>query len=103
MSSSSGFKVVIISRSAKIKLQPLKLGGQQMKKQLGILVLLVVFASLGMQSSNAQVATTGPAGLARQMPRIYGPYMANRARIKYAQKHKKMSHKKSNKPRPRRS
>jgi hypothetical protein len=39
-------------------------------------------------SASAQISTTGPAGLARQMPRIYGPYMANRARIKFQQKHK---------------
>jgi hypothetical protein len=59
-----------------------------MKKQLQVVVLLAALLGLGSVPSSAQISTTGPAGLARQMPRIYGPHMANRARIKYRQRTK---------------
>lgn len=35
---------------------------------------------------NAQISNTGPAGLARQMPGIYGPYLANISRVRILQK-----------------
>lgn len=60
-----------------------------MKKQLQVLVLLVALLGVGPVPSSAQISTTGPAGLSRQMPRIYGPHMANRARIKYQQRQKR--------------
>ena len=63
-----------------------------MRKPLLVIFLFgVVFYFLPAPAA-AQISTTGPAGLARQMPRIYGPYMANRARIKYKQKHKQRRH-----------
>jgi hypothetical protein len=50
------------------------------------------------QVCEAQIATTGPGGLAREMPRIYGPYMANSSRIKNQQKQKnKQKHKRKQK------
>jgi hypothetical protein len=42
-------------------------------------------------SARAQVATTGPAALARQMPTIYGPYLANISRVRILQKREKLS------------
>jgi hypothetical protein len=59
-----------------------------MRKSLLVFFLLGVLLYFVPAPAAAQVSTTGPAGLARQMPRIYSPYMANRARIKYKQKHK---------------
>lgn len=56
-------------------------------KKVRIIVLACALLGLTSIPLSAQVSNTGPAGLARQMPRIYGPYMANRARIKYQQKH----------------
>ena len=58
-----------------------------MKKHFFVIVLSIALTAFGSLSANAQVSNTGPAGLARQMPRIYGPYMANRARIRYHQRH----------------
>jgi hypothetical protein len=59
-----------------------------MKKQLRVVTLVFAFLGIATVPLSAQVATTGPAGLARQMPRIYGPHMANVSRIKNQQKHK---------------
>lgn len=59
-----------------------------MRKQLLVFFLLGSLLALSPAPAAAQISTTGPAGLARQMPRIYGPYMANRSRIKFQQKHK---------------
>jgi hypothetical protein len=63
-----------------------------MRKRLLVFVLLGALVSFGPSLANAQISTTGPAGLARQMPQIYGPYMANRSRILYHQKHKHRQH-----------
>ena len=52
-------------------------------------VLFCAFVISASLDTRAQVSTTGPAGLARQMPQVYSPYMANRSRIKYQQRHKK--------------
>ena len=60
-----------------------------MKKQLSILLLVAMLVPAGPLPMAAQVFNTGPAGLARQMPRIYGPHMANSARLKYLQKRKR--------------
>jgi hypothetical protein len=59
-----------------------------MRKRLLVFFLLCALISICPPPANSQIANTGPAGLARQMPRIYGPYMANRSRIKYKQKQK---------------
>ncbi len=59
-----------------------------MRKRLFAFFLLGALVSLAPPSVSAQISNTGPAGLARQMPRIYGPYMANSSRIKNQQKHK---------------
>jgi len=63
-----------------------------MRKRLLVFVLLGALLSFAPSLANAQISTTGPAGLARQMPQIYGPYMANRSRILYHQKHKHRRH-----------
>jgi hypothetical protein len=63
-----------------------------MRKQFLVFVLLGALLTFAPSSANAQISNTGPAGLARQMPRIYGPYMANRSRIKYHKKHKQHKH-----------
>jgi len=63
-----------------------------MKRQLLAAVLLIAFVGFATAPVRAQISTTGPAGLARQMPRIYSPYMANRSRIKNQQKHKAKAH-----------
>ena len=57
-----------------------------MRKQFLSLALIGAILFLIPLYSRAQVATTGPAGLARQMPSIYGPYMANRSRLKNQQR-----------------
>jgi len=62
-----------------------------MRKRL--LAFLLIGAFVGFSpSASAQISNTGPAGLARQMPRIYGPYMANSSRIKNQKKHKHRRH-----------
>ena len=58
-------------------------------KKFCTVVLVCAFASFASLETRAQISTTGPAGLARQMPQVYSPYMANRTRIKYQQRHKK--------------
>jgi hypothetical protein len=40
--------------------------------------------------AHAQVASTGPAALARQMPTIYAPYLANISRVKILQRQGKL-------------
>jgi hypothetical protein len=57
-------------------------------KKLYSVVLLCAFAGLASFNTAAQIATSGPAALTRQMPRIYAPHMANQSRIKYHQRHK---------------
>jgi hypothetical protein len=59
-----------------------------MKKRLSVVVLLVAGVALSAVPLRAQIATTGPAGLARQMPRIYAPHMANVSRVRNQQKKK---------------
>jgi hypothetical protein len=51
-------------------------------------LLIGAFVVTAPSTASAQTYSTGPAGLARQMPQIYSPYMANQARIKYQQKKK---------------
>jgi hypothetical protein len=62
-----------------------------MKNNLYITVLgaIICMASVAV-SVRAQVATTGPAALARQMPNIYGPYLANISRVRILQKRGKL-------------
>ena len=43
--------------------------------------------SLTLPRSMGQVFDTGPAGLTRQMPQIYGPHMARMSQLKYQQRH----------------
>jgi hypothetical protein len=72
-----------------------------MRKRLVVLVLLGSLAAFAPSSASAQISTTGPAGLAREMPRIYGPHMANRSRIlnKRKNKHRRALHNKHRRPR----
>jgi hypothetical protein len=51
-------------------------------------ILCTVFGAV---ITPAQVASTGPAALARQMPRIYAPYLANISRVRILQKRGKLS------------
>lgn len=60
-----------------------------MTKQLLTILLAAPMVLAAPLPAAAQVFNTGPAGLARQMPRIYGPHMANRARLKYLEKRKR--------------
>ena len=62
-----------------------------MIRRLFIFFLLGLLASLAPSSANAQVYSTGPAGLARQMPTIYGPYLANISRVRILQKRGKLN------------
>jgi hypothetical protein len=63
-----------------------------MKIRRHITVLVGIICLLGVAASvRAQVATTGPAALARQMPNIYGPYLANISRVRITQKNGKLS------------
>lgn len=71
----------------------------QMRKQLLTFFLFGALFGFVPPSAEAQISTTGPAGLARQMPRIYGPYMANRSRIKNKQKAKHRRHQTRSRPR----
>jgi hypothetical protein len=59
-----------------------------MKKQFRVVILVLACLGIAAVPLSAQVSTTGPAGLARQMPRIYGPHMANVSRVRNQQKHK---------------
>jgi hypothetical protein len=58
-------------------------------------IAALTLASLGSlfcasRSVQAQIATTGPAALARQMPAIYGPYLANISRVRILEKRGKL-------------
>jgi hypothetical protein len=57
-----------------------------MRKPRGVVVLLGVLVSFVPLTVTAQIATTGPAALAQQMPRIYGPYLAMMSRVRVLQK-----------------
>ena len=46
----------------------------------------IVFVLTTSTAAPAQIATTGPAALARQMPTVYAPYLANISRVKILQK-----------------
>jgi hypothetical protein len=59
-----------------------------MKRLFYAAILCGVLGAVGTPISKAQISSTGPAGLTRQMPRIYGPYMAASARTRYRQRHK---------------
>jgi Family of unknown function (DUF6683) len=50
-----------------------------------------VLLLLPVVSARAQIFDTGPAGLARQMPNIYGPYLANISRVRVLQKRGKLN------------
>jgi hypothetical protein len=60
-----------------------------MRKPLRVLVLVNALLALAVFSLTAQVYQTGPAGLAQQMPRVYGPYMANISRVRILQNQSK--------------
>ena len=63
-----------------------------MKKHLHITVLGTIICMLCVSGSAvAQIATTGPAALARQMPNIYGPYLANMSRVRILEKNGKVN------------
>jgi hypothetical protein len=63
-----------------------------MKNCLHITVLGTIICMLFVSgSARAQIATTGPAALARQMPTVYGPYLANISRVRILQKNGKLS------------
>jgi hypothetical protein len=53
---------------------------------LGIVVLLATSTA-----APAQIATTGPAALARQMPTVYAPYLANISRVRILQRQGKLN------------
>ncbi len=61
-----------------------------MRKQLVLLLLLGSLPGFA-ASATAQIANTGPAGLARQMPTIYAPYLANISRVRILQKRGKLN------------
>ena len=52
-----------------------------MRQSRDVVVLLSLLVSLAARPVTAQIATTGPAALARQMPTVYGPYLANISRV----------------------
>ncbi|HKR13368.1 MAG TPA: hypothetical protein VJT15_14995 [Pyrinomonadaceae bacterium] len=72
-----------------------------MRNKLVVLFLLGSLAGSTPASASAQISTTGPAGLLREMPRIYGPHMANKSRIANQQKKKQRRTTKSKTRRPR--
>jgi hypothetical protein len=49
----------------------------------GLLFANIICASI---VGSAQIAPTGPAALARQIPTVYGPYLANISRVRIAEK-----------------
>ncbi len=61
-----------------------------MRKPLLVLSLLSAIVT-SVPSAHGQVFSTGPAGLARQMPTIYGPYLANISRVRILQKRGKLN------------
>lgn len=50
------------------------------------LIVLLLAVTFWPGTAEAQIATSGPAALARQMPTVYGPYLANISRVKILQK-----------------
>ena len=61
-----------------------------MRKQLFVLFILGALTGVGPLAANAQIYNTGPAGLARQMPTVYGPYLANISRVRILQRRGKL-------------
>jgi hypothetical protein len=57
-----------------------------MRKQRDVVVLLGVLVSLTPLIVTAQIARTGSAALARQMPTVYGPYLAHISRVRILHK-----------------
>ena len=74
-----------------------------MRKRLVVLFLLGSLAAFAPSSAGAQISTTGPAGLLREMPRIYGPHMANKSRIANQRKNKQTRSKQKKTRRPSRT
>lgn len=74
-----------------------------MRKRLVVLFLLGSLAGFSSASASAQISTTGPAGLLREMPRIYGPHMANKSRIANQKKNKQRRAKQNKTRRPSRT
>jgi hypothetical protein len=62
-----------------------------MKNCLYIALRVAIACTLCAVITPAQIATTGPAGLARQMPTIYAPYLANISRVRILQKRGKLN------------
>ncbi|HET6976030.1 MAG TPA: DUF6683 family protein [Pyrinomonadaceae bacterium] len=62
-----------------------------MKLGLNIAVRIGITCIVCFVVASGQVATTGPAALARQMPTIYAPYLANISRVRVLQKRGKLS------------
>ncbi|HEX2271061.1 MAG TPA: DUF6683 family protein [Pyrinomonadaceae bacterium] len=62
-----------------------------MKKRLYIAARLAISCLLCSAVTPAQIANTGPAALARQMPTIYAPYLANISRVRVLQKRGKLN------------
>lgn len=63
----------------------------KMKNYLNIAAGIVIICVLCCGIASAQVASTGPAALARQMPNIYAPYLANISRVRVLQKRGKLN------------
>ena len=61
-----------------------------MKNWLYIAARVVVACVLCVAVTPAQISTTGPAALARQMPTIYAPYLANISRVRVLEKRGKL-------------
>lgn len=61
-----------------------------MKSGLYIAARVVITCLLCSVVTPAQIANTGPAALARQMPTIYAPYLANISRVRVLQKRGKL-------------
>ena len=62
-----------------------------MRKQIRVVVLVISLVVLTAFPLTAQVYQTGPAGLAQQMPGIYGPYLANMSRVRILQNQHKIN------------
>jgi hypothetical protein len=61
-----------------------------MKKCVYMAARVAIALSLCSVITPAQIANTGPAALARQMPTIYAPYLANISRVRVLQKRGKL-------------
>ena len=62
-----------------------------MRKPVFVVVLMNSLLVLAAFRLTAQVYQTGPAGLAQQMPRIYGPYLSNISRVRILQNQDKLN------------